>query len=176
MSRGYDLAVLVLVDKLTHLYSPARDATLYTMTGPYSWIFWALQIGLVIVIPLAILFNKRLNASIGWIVLASILVVIGVFFERYYLVIPAAAYPMEYYPGNIEGVWGAIPSLRLTPVEVMLSVGIIALMAFLFMLGLKYLELLPPEEKMEALEESNDITSEENEPEITGETAAATGD
>ena len=170
------LAVLVLVDKLTHLYSPARDATLYTMTGPYSWIFWALQIGLVIVIPLAILFNKRLNASIGWIVLASILVVIGVFFERYYLVIPAAAYPMEYYPGTIEGVWGAIPSLRLTPVEVMLSVGIIALMAFLFMLGLKYLELLPPQEKMAALEESNDITSEENEPEITGETAAATGD
>jgi Ni/Fe-hydrogenase subunit HybB-like protein len=130
------LAVLILVDKLTHLYSPARDALLYTLTGPYSWIFWALQVGLVIVIPLIILLNKRVNASIGWIVLASILVVIGVFFERYYLVIPAAAYPMEYYPGHIEGVWGAIPALRLTPVEIMLSAGIIALLAFLFMLGL----------------------------------------
>jgi molybdopterin-containing oxidoreductase family membrane subunit len=171
------LAVLILMDKLTHLYSPARDATVYALAGPYSWIFWALQIGLVIVVPLTILFNNRWNKSIGWTVLAAILVVIGVFFERYYLVIPAAAYPMEYYPGHIEGVWGAISSLRLTPVEIILSVGIIALLAFLFMLGLKYLELLPPpEEKKEALEESDDKATVENEPEVTGETAAEAGD
>ena len=170
------LAVLILADKLTHLYSPDRGATLFTLTGPYSWIFWALQIGLVVVIPLLILFNKRLNASVGWIFLASVLVVIGVFFERYYLVIPAAAYPMAYYPGHIEGVWGAIPPLRLTSVEIMLSIGIIALLGFLFMLGLKYLELLPAKGKKETPEKSDDKATAESGPEITGETAAAAGD
>jgi Ni/Fe-hydrogenase subunit HybB-like protein len=141
------LTVLIVVDKLTHLYSPARDATVYMLAGPYSWIFWVLQIGLVVVIPLIILFNKRLNGSVGWIFLASALVVVGVFFERYFLVIPGAAYPMEYYPGHIEGVWGAVQSFPLTPVETMLSVGIIAMLVLLFMLGLRFIDLLPAKEE-----------------------------
>jgi molybdopterin-containing oxidoreductase family membrane subunit len=140
------LLILIIVDKLTHLYAPHREATLYMLAGRYSWIFWGLQIGLAIVIPLAILFNTRINKKIGWVVAAGVLVVIGVFFERYYLVIPGAAYPMPYYPGEIQGVWGASGSFALTPVETVLSAGIIAFLALLFILGLKYLELLPPRE------------------------------
>jgi Ni/Fe-hydrogenase subunit HybB-like protein len=143
------LTVLIVVDKLTHLYSPARDATIYMLSGPYSWIFWVLQIGLVVVVPLAILVNRRLNGSVGWVSLAAVSVVVGVFFERYFLVIPGAAYPMEYYPGYIEGVWGAVQSFPLTPAEMMLSVGIIAVLVLLFMLGLKYMELLPMKEEAE---------------------------
>lgn len=166
------LTVLITVDKLTHLYSPARDSTLFMLSGPYSWIFWALQIGLVVVIPLVILFNKRLNRSVGWISLAAAFVVVGVFFERYFLVIPGAAYPMQYYPGHIEGVWGAVQSFPLTPVEMMLSVGIIALLGLLFMLGLRFMELLPEKEEPgpppeETAEENDGATA------ITGE--AATG-
>jgi Ni/Fe-hydrogenase subunit HybB-like protein len=143
------LTVLIAIDKLTHLYSPARGATIYMLAGPYSWIFWVLQIGLVVVVPLAILVNRRLNGSIGWISLAAVSVVIGVFFERYFLVIPGAAYPMEYYPGHIEGVWGAVQSFPLKPAEMMLSVGIIAALVLIFMLGLKYMELLPVKEEVE---------------------------
>jgi Ni/Fe-hydrogenase subunit HybB-like protein len=140
------LLVLIIVDKLTHLYSPHREATLYMLAGHYSWIFWGLQIGMGAVIPLAVLFNPRLSHTIRWVALAATSVVIGVFFERYYLVIPGAAYPQPYYPGKIEGVWGALSSFALTPVEMVLSVGMIALLGLLFMLGLKYLELLPAKE------------------------------
>lgn len=140
------LTVLILMDKLTHLYEPARAATVYMLAGPFSWIFWVLQVGLVVVVPMIILFNSRLGQSIGGIVLASVSVVIGVFFERYYLVIPGAAYPMQFYPGHIEGVYGAVGYFPIQFAEVGLSLGIFALLALLFILGLKYLETLPPKE------------------------------
>ena len=172
------LTVLIVIDKLTHLYSPARDATLYMLSGPYSWIFWALQIGLVVVVPLAILFNRRVNGSVGWILAAAISVVVGVFFERYFLVIPGAAFPMEYYPGHIEGVWGAVQSFPLTPVEMVLSAGIIALLVLVFMLGLKFMELLPEKEKVEEPVEEIAETTETNNGEAapSGEAAAANGE
>jgi len=97
------LLVLVFADKLTHFYTPARDAAVYMLAGPSSWIFWAFQIGMGAIIPLAILFNPRLNKTIRGVSLAALSVVIGVFFERYYLVIPGVAYPQHYYPGKIEG-------------------------------------------------------------------------
>ena len=143
------LLILITVDKLTHLYSPHREATLYMLAGHYSWIFWGFQIGMGAIIPLAILLNPRLNKTIRWVGLAAASVVIGVFFERYYLVIPGAAYPQHYYsPGKIEGVWGALGSFSLAPVEIVLSVGIVASLGLLFVLGLKYLELLPPKEEI----------------------------
>jgi Ni/Fe-hydrogenase subunit HybB-like protein len=144
------LLLLIIVDKLTHLYVPHREATVYLLAGHYSWIFWALQIGMGAVIPLAILLNKRLNKTVRWVVLAAASVVVGVFFERYYLVIPAAAFPQPYYsPGTIEGVWGATGSFTITPTEMVLSAGIFALLGILFILGLKYLELLPAKEPAE---------------------------
>ncbi|MCK4274763.1 MAG: polysulfide reductase NrfD, partial [Dehalococcoidales bacterium] len=163
------LLVLIIVDKLTHLYSPHREATLYLLTGQYSWIFWGFQIGLGVVIPLAVLFNPRLNKTIGWVVTAAVSVVIGIFFERYYLVIPGAAYPMQYYPGKIEGVWGSTGSFPLTPVEMVLSVGIIAFLALIFILGLKYLELLPPGEP--AKEEVKESVAEAGEANNTAKTS-----
>jgi len=137
------LLVLIAIDKLTHFYAPARDATAFMLSGHFSWIFWVLQIGMGAVIPLAILFNPRTNKKMPALCIAAASVVVGVFFERYYLVIPGAAYPMEYYPGEIQGMWGALGSFAITPVEVTLSVGILALAALLYVLGLKYMSLLP---------------------------------
>ena len=138
------LFILIAIDKLTHIYEPARGATMFLLTGEYAWIFWILQIGLVVVLPLAILFNSRLNKTIKWTVVASVSVVVGVFFERYYLVIPAAAYPMHFYPGKIEGVYGAVGTFQIMPAEMGLSLGILALLVLLFLLALRYLEALPP--------------------------------
>jgi Ni/Fe-hydrogenase subunit HybB-like protein len=175
------LLLLIIVDKLTHLYVPHREATLYMLAGRYAWIFWAFQIGLGVVIPLAILLNKRLNRTTGWVALAAASVVVGVFFERYYLVFPGAAYPQQYYPGEIEGVWGATGSFTLAPTEIILSAGIICLLALVYVLGLKFLELLPvkaPDEKTEEIPstEPNQAAAEENKeaPETTGEAAGGT--
>ncbi len=138
------LFILIVVDKLTHLYEPARDATIFMLAGEYAWIFWVLQIGLAVVLPLAILFHAKLNKTIKWITVASVSVVIGIFFERYYLVIPGSAYPLHFYPGKIEGVYGAVGTFQIMPAEMGLSLGILALLALLFLLALRYLEALPP--------------------------------
>ena len=147
------LLVLITVDKLTHAYPPDREATLFMLTGHFAWIFWGLQIGLGAVVPLAILFNPRLNKVVRNVALAGGAVVVGVFFERYYLVIVGASYPMPYYPGDIQGVWGALGSFAITPAEMTLSVGILAAVALIYVLGLKYLELLPVNDAAEVPKE-----------------------
>lgn len=144
------LVVLILVDKLTHLYSPGRDAALYTLFGRYAWMFWGLQVGLGVVIPLALLLAPPWRGKMWGVLVAAASVVVGVFFERYYLVIPGVAYPLRVYPGEIQGVWGMVGSFPLRPAEIILSVGIVSFVALLFVLGLKYLELLPADSEQAA--------------------------
>lgn len=163
------LFVLIVIDKLTHLYEPARDATVFMLAGEYAWIFWILQIGFVVVLPLAILFHPKLNKTIKWTAIAAVLVVIGIFFERYYLVIPGAAYPLHFYPGHIEGVYGAVGSFAITPAEMGLSLGILAFLVLIFMLGLRYIEALPPKPPVKQPEANQTI-----EPPAANSTAAAT--
>jgi molybdopterin-containing oxidoreductase family membrane subunit len=137
------LVILVLVDKLTHLYSPNRDATIFLLAGRYSPLFWVGQVGLGYVIPLIILLNPKTNKTIRWVLIAAASVVIGIFFERLALVIPGLAYPLQYYPGDIQGVWGQVGSFPIMPAEVILSVGMIAFLGVLYFLGLKFMDLLP---------------------------------
>jgi len=137
------MLILMVIGELTHLYSSADEATKYMLAGPFSWLFWIFLIGIGVIIPLVILFHPRAKKSMRGMVIASVLIVIGIFVKRYYLVIPGQAYPMQYYPGKIEGVWGALGSFNFAPVEIILSVGIVAFLALIFVLGLKYLELLP---------------------------------
>jgi molybdopterin-containing oxidoreductase family membrane subunit len=137
------LAVMVLIDKLTHLYSPHRDPTIWLLTGPYSWIFWGLQVGFAYVLPMIILFHPQYGKSLKGVMVASFLVVIGIFGERFSLVIPGTAYPLPFYPGKIEGIWGMAGSFPITAVESFMSLGMFTLMGLLFLIGLKNLELLP---------------------------------
>jgi len=148
------LSVLVFIDKLTHLYSPHREPTLWLLTGPFSWIFWGLQVGCAYILPILLLTHPRFKRTIKGVMVASFLVVIGIFFERFILVIPGTAHPMPFYPGKIEGIWGAPGSFPFTPVESLMSLGIFALMGLLFILGLKNLELLPIIERKEPISAS----------------------
>ena len=140
------LTVMVLIDKLTHLYPPDREPTLWLFTGPFSWIFWGLQVGCAYVLPIILLAHPRFKKDIKWVMAAAVLVVVGIFGERFSLVIPGTAYPLPFYPGKIEGIWGMVGSFPITPVESFMSLGIFTLMGLLFLVGLKNLELLPVEE------------------------------
>lgn len=166
------LVVLVLVDKLTHLYSPNREATMFLLTGRFSPLFWAGQVGLGYILPLIILLNPRTNKKMRWILIASASVVVGIFFERLALVIPGLAYPMPFYPGNIEGIWGQVGSYGIMPTEVMLSVGVFAFLGVLYFLGLKFLELLPPADEPEAAGEPEPAPEEASETETGADEAA----
>ena len=148
------LAVMVLVDKLTHLYSPHREPTIWLLTGPYAWIFWILQVGFAYILPLLILIHPKYSKSLQGVMVAALLVVIGIFGERFSLVIPGTAYPMPLYPGKIEGIWGMAGSFPITPVETFLSLGIFTLMGLLFLVGLKNLDLLPVDESIKPVPEA----------------------
>ena len=154
------LVIVMVIGELTHLYSPEREAIMFMIAGPYSWAFWILQVGMGIVIPLIILFHPRTKRSMRGIVLACIFVVIGVFVKRLYLVIPGLAFPQHYYPGEIEGIWGQVGSYSLAPVEIILSIGIFCLLALLYTVGLKYLNLLPEREEAEPVMEEAASTAE----------------
>jgi molybdopterin-containing oxidoreductase family membrane subunit len=137
------LTLLVVIDKLTHFYPPHRDAVIWLLTGPFAWIFWGLQIGCAYVIPLILLINPRTRGNIKWVLTAAFFVVIGIFGERFALVVPGTCQPLPLYPGHIEGTWGTAGSFFPSSVEMMVSVGIFALMGLIFITGLKNLELLP---------------------------------
>lgn len=137
------LLVMVFVDKLTHMYFPNREGTVYLLTGHYWWLFWVFQIGMGILIPLALLVHPRTGKTVRGIVLSSIFVVIGVLGERAALVIPGTAHPQPVYPGHIEGIYGAPGIFFLTAWETLLTLGIISFVGLFFVLGLKYLEILP---------------------------------
>jgi molybdopterin-containing oxidoreductase family membrane subunit len=143
------LFMMVLVDKLTHLYSPHREPTLWLLAGPYSWIFWGLQVGCAYLLPFILLVHPRYKKTTWGVMTAACLVVIGIFGERFALVIPGTAYPLAFYPGRIEGIWGEVGSFPLRPIELLMSIGIFALMGLFFLLGLKYLALLPANERSE---------------------------
>jgi molybdopterin-containing oxidoreductase family membrane subunit len=143
------LVVIVLIDKLTHLYPAHRESTLWLFTGPYAWVFWGLQVGCAYVLPLVVLTHPRWSKTLQGVLVASVSVVVGIFGERFALVIPGTAEPLPFYPGKIEGIWGAEGIFRFTPVETLMSIGVFTLMGLFFVLGLKYLELLPVSEKKE---------------------------
>ena len=145
------LVVIVLIDKLTHIYPPDREATIWLFTGPFAWVFWGLQVGCAYLVPLILLTHPRYSKSLKGVLAAAIFVVIGIFGERFALVIPGTAYPLPFYPGKIEGMWGATGTFPITPVETLMSLGVFTLMGLFFILGLKYLELLPVVEKKEEI-------------------------
>ena len=138
------LLLLVLVDKLTHMYSPSRESAAFLLTGKFSPLFWVGQIGLAYIFPILILFHPKAGKSIKWIIIASISVVVGIFFERFALVIPGLAEPLHLYPGHIEGIWGEAGTFWFMPAEIILSLGMFAFLGVLYLLGLKFLDVLPP--------------------------------
>jgi Ni/Fe-hydrogenase subunit HybB-like protein len=151
------LLLLIWVGELTHAYIPDHKASTFMLTGPFSRLFWIFQVILGEGIPLFILFHPGLGKKVKGVVTACVLIVIGVFFERFYLVLAGLAYPLSYFPGKIEGLYGAIGFYPLTPVESMISVGMFAFMGFVFILGLKYLELLPAKDGPEGTPEQKAI-------------------
>ncbi len=137
------LVVFVLIDKLTHLYSPHREPTLWLLTGPFAWLFWGFQVGCGYLLPILLLSHPQIRKTIKGLMIASSLIVIGIFFERFTLVIPGTAHPMPFYSGRIEGVWGQAGTFPLTTIELLMCLGIFSIMGLFFILGLRYLDLLP---------------------------------
>ena len=126
-----------------------RAAALYYLFGGFhSVLFWG---GLVIAgccVPMWILFRRKTGRTVRWIVVACSLVVFGVLCERYVIVIPGLTHPPELFPG-LEvvgtGIEEGIAGYRVSAAEVVQALGVLGAIGFLFVGGLKHLQLLPTE-------------------------------
>ncbi|MDD5126856.1 MAG: polysulfide reductase NrfD [Dehalococcoidales bacterium] len=137
------LLIMVFFDKLVHTYFPHRQGTVFLTTGPYWPLFWIMQIGMGIVLPLIILFHPKAGKTVKGALAASLSVVIGVFGERAAIVLPGTAQVQQLFPGELQGIWGTPGSFPVTFWETTMSLGAVAMVALLFVLGLRYLPILP---------------------------------
>lgn len=125
-------------------HSAYETGTTYQrLFGPYGWSYWIL-ITCNFVVP-QLLWSKKIRHSDFWLMIISIVVLIGMWFERYVIVITLTR---EYIPS----MWGRYAP---TKWDWATMIGSMGLFLTLFMLFLRFLpmismtevrELLPPED------------------------------
>jgi Ni/Fe-hydrogenase subunit HybB-like protein len=144
VAAGY----FVFVENAYRLYVHESRAAerFFLWGGGHSLLFWLGLVLLGTLVPIAILFSRRLASSVRWVAVAAALVVGGVFCERYLIVIPGLSRPPELVPGwrIVESVAeeGAV-RYAISRYEILQAVGVAALISLLFLWGLKLLKLLP---------------------------------
>lgn len=121
-------------------------------TGTYALMFWGMSL-LVFVIPLLIFIFKAKN-SIKWMVFSCILINIGMWIERYIVIIPSQVQPRLLHELG-QGVY--IP----TWTEIMITVALFAGMFFLYATFTRLFPIIPIWETAEEVpEEDKEITQQ----------------
>lgn len=114
-------------------------------TNIHNSLFWYGQILAGTLLPLFLIFYKRINQSQWVLGIASLLVIIGGFLQLYVIIIGGQEFPLQIFPDKeiIVGVQltelGYLPSLP----EVLLGLGAIALVLIMLVLAMRILPFLP---------------------------------
>jgi len=142
-------AYFVLVYHLTNLYFAKQhglERFLLVDGGLYTQLYWLGQMGVGSLLPLVLLLTPRVRESLGMVVLASVLVILGGLAQMYVTIIGSQAYPLQIFPGYevsssfADGVVNAYaPSLP----EWLLGIGGIGIVGVMVVLALKWLAFLP---------------------------------
>jgi molybdopterin-containing oxidoreductase family membrane subunit len=123
--------------------------------GVHSFLFWIGLITIGCVIPAILLFVRRTGTSVRWTVFASMMVVVGVLCERFLIVIPGLIHPPKLFPGweivspAVEGV----VVYHISFLEVLQTLGVIGIIGFAFVVGLRVMPLAPVEARWSTQEE-----------------------
>ncbi len=144
------VAYFLLVENGFRAYNIGHreSAWFFLFGGTHSLVFWVGLIGLGVVVPALILFTPGVKDSIKMINVAAVLHVIGVLCERYIIVIPGQLHPAEILPNmEVESVAldGAVVTYSISFLEVVQALGVAAIVAIAFVLGLKFFAMLPTE-------------------------------
>ena len=104
---------MMIAEHLTIGYSSMTEEMVVDskFSGSYSLIFWSMA-PLVFVVPLLIFIFKGKN-HIGWMVFASMLINIGMWMERFIVIIPTEIYPRLFShlgQGNYLPTWTEVES------------------------------------------------------------------
>src|SRR5437773_734692 len=127
-------AYFIFNERLTVWYGNAtaeREALWSTQKGPFAPLFWTMVVCNFIV-PFVILSVKKLR-TIGGCVLASFAVIIGMWLERFLIVVPSLGHKYLAY------TWG---SYRPRPVEIIITVATFAAMGLLYTLFSKFVPII----------------------------------
>lgn len=142
--------LLLASEVLVGLYGAVPDhleAFRLIMYGPFAWVFWALQLLVGALVPIAVMATPALNRSPAWVGIAGLAIVVGIFGVRLNIVIPPLAFPL------LPGLNTAISHARMNPfyvpsgMEWLSSLFVLALAAAVFAIGR---EVLPLDEQEEA--------------------------
>ena len=141
--------LLELARHLTSLYATEHhgiEAFILAGDNIYSQLFWWVQIGLGSLLPLFLIFCKKLKNNRKAFVAASALVIVGALAQIYVILIGGQAYPLVLFP-NAEVTSsffdGAINAYSPSSVEVALGLGGVAMMLAMVTIGVKVLRFLP---------------------------------
>ena len=145
------LAVLffVTIYHVTNLYATEHhgvEAFILDGGNVYTGLFWLGFVLIGSVLPLAACYMRSLAGSVGALISASVMVIIGGMSMMYVIIIGGQAYPLQLFPGKevsssfFDGVVAQYtPSLP----EVLLGLGGVALALFIVVGGIKILKFLP---------------------------------
>jgi len=109
-------------------------------TGTYALMFWGMAI-LVFGIPLLILIFKAKN-SVKWMVLAAIAINIGMWLERYIVIIPSQVMPRLLYQNGI-GIY------KPTITEIVITIALFSGMFLLYAVFTRFFPIIPLWETVE---------------------------
>lgn len=135
MAMSLIWAYFVFSESLTTWYGNfhAEMAVFWlTKSGRFSDLFWVMVLCNVI-IPLPILAIKRLRSRISWTVIAALPVLVGMWLERFLIIVPSLAHNrFPYVYGSYSPSW----------VELAVTVGSFAAMPLLYMLLTKVFPII----------------------------------
>jgi molybdopterin-containing oxidoreductase family membrane subunit len=106
------------------------------MFGPMGWSYWVL-IFCNIAFPLTTLWSRKLRTNISFMFLISIIVNIGMWFERFVIVVTSL------YRDFLPSSWG---TYRATKWDYMTYIGTLGLFTTLFLLFVRFLPMIPMNE------------------------------
>ena len=143
------LFYFVLVYHLTKLYGTRHhgyEAFLLRDGGIYTFLFWAVQLGLGNALPLALLLLPAWRGSRRALTWACGLVLLGGLAQLYVIIIGGQAWPLDIFPGyRVESAFfdGALASYSPSAWEILLGIGGITMALLITLLGLRVLPIMP---------------------------------
>lgn len=148
-----------LVYHLTNLYITQHhgvESFILVSGGIYTLMFWVGQVLIGGIVPLFLIYAPPFEKSRHALVTASVLVLVGGFFQMYVIVIGGQAYPMTLFPGkevlSSSFYDGAVATYVPSLPEALLGFGGVGIAMILVAIGARMLKVFP--ESLEDTEET----------------------
>jgi len=139
---------LVAVYHMTNLYFAKQIAFEHFILvngGIYPWMFWAGYVVLGSLLPLLLIYHPSLGKP-KFIVLASMMVILGSFTLLYVFIIGGQAFPLDIFPGYevTSSFWdGRVGQYQPSSYEFLLGFGGLAIAFLITTVGVRALDFMP---------------------------------